>query len=83
MEYLSSGTQVLCYRLDGIPKEYDAYFNYPDDNSTQALARAMQMLCERYQQDRADEGKRNQNFIRKKKNPTVQTEKIVELFLQR
>lgn len=83
MEYLSSGTQVLCYRLDGIPKEYDAYFNYPDDNSTQALARAMQMLCERHQQDRVDEGKRNQNFIRKKKNPTVQTEKIVKLFLQR
>ena len=41
MEYLLSGVPVVAYKLDGIPDEYDAYFFYPEDNTPQALAKAL------------------------------------------
>lgn len=41
LEYLASGTPVLCYKLDGIPAEYDRYLVYPTDNNVKTLAEAI------------------------------------------
>lgn len=38
LEYLSTGKPVICYKLDGIPSEYDQFFNYPNNNTIEALA---------------------------------------------
>lgn len=37
MEYLLSGTPIVCYKLDGFLEEYDEYFYYPQDNDIQSL----------------------------------------------
>lgn len=42
LEYLASGTPVVAYRLDGIPKEYESYFLCPADNTVEALAEVIQ-----------------------------------------
>ena len=41
LEYLASGTPVICYRLDGIPAEYERYLVCPTDNNAEALADAI------------------------------------------
>ena len=37
MEYLSSGTPMIGYKLDGIPSEYYDYFYTIDDSSEKSL----------------------------------------------
>ena len=44
MEYLSSGTPMLGYKLDGIPDEYDRYINYFTEDSPKALSEAIQRI---------------------------------------
>lgn len=43
MEYLSTGNPVICYKLDGIPAEYDDYLFYVKDNTSKAIA---EKICE-------------------------------------
>jgi glycosyltransferase involved in cell wall biosynthesis len=42
LEYVYSGNPVVCRRLEGIPREYDHYLFYCDDESCSALAMAIQ-----------------------------------------
>ena len=37
VEYMLSGRPIVCYKLDGIPNEYDDYLNYVTDNSIESL----------------------------------------------
>lgn len=38
LEYLSTGNPVICYKLDGIPDEYDNYLFYIDNNDAKSIA---------------------------------------------
>ncbi len=44
IEYLSSGTPMLGYKLEGIPAEYYNYFYTVDDLTTQGLANKLQEI---------------------------------------
>ena len=41
IEYLMTGSPVVAYMLDGIPKNYQDFFEVPHSNDTQALAEAI------------------------------------------
>ena len=80
MEYLSSGTPLIAYKLDGIPDEYDEYINYPADSTLQALSNELVRVCEMRDEFRKDIGNKAKRFVLDEKNTNVQTKKIIKLF---
>ena len=78
MEYLSSGTPVIAYKLDGIPDEYDKYINFVTDNSPSALANAIVETCELSKNKRTLIGEKARAFVLEEKNYLVQTKKILD-----
>lgn len=81
MEYLLSGVPVVAYKLDGIPDEYDEYFYYVQDNTPQALSRALTEVCEDVSGRYEMTAKRAAEFVITQKNPKTQAKKIMELAL--
>lgn len=79
LEYLSSGTPVVAYKLDGIPDEYDPYIIYPENQSAEALAGALQSVCKMTDTQRRAIGKKNREFVLKEKNSKVQVQKILKM----
>lgn len=79
MEYLSSGTPVVAYKLDGIPDEYDDYINYVSDDTIEALASKLIEICELPQHERIEIGRRGRDFVLEEKNAKKQTKKILDL----
>ena len=45
LEYLSSGTPLIAYKLDGIPDDYDNCIFYVENNSIEALRDKMVEVC--------------------------------------
>lgn len=79
MEYLASGVPVVCYKLDGIPEEYDSYLNYVENDSPEALGAMLMQICGMDEAARIEMGKKGANFVLKNKNAVVQTRRILEL----
>ena len=79
MEYLLSGIPVIAYKLDGIPDEYDRYFYYVEDNTSQSLAKAIMDVCEDTSGVYERTALKAIEFIRTQKNPKKQAGKILEL----
>lgn len=78
MEYMASGTPVVMYKLDGIPKEYDEYLNYVENNSIESLKNKLVEICEQPTEIREQIGKKARDFILKEKNETTQAGKILK-----
>lgn len=79
LEYMSSGTPVLAYKLDGIPAEYDDYFfSIPDEEN--GFTRALQGVMDMTDAQREEMGQKAKRFVDEQKNPKAQCEKIVDLF---
>ncbi|XKH50453.1 glycosyltransferase [Chryseomicrobium palamuruense] len=79
MEYLSAGKPIICYKLDGIPKEYDDYLIYVEDNSIDALTQKIIDTCEKDSKILIEMGLKNREFVYNQKNSIVQTKKIINL----
>lgn len=79
LEYLSSGTPVIAYKLDGIPKEYDEFFFYIKDNSIESLSMTIKEVCKMSENDLLDKGKKALEFVSKNKNDIVQSKKILDM----
>lgn len=82
LEYLSSGTPLVAYKLDGIPDEYDEFIYYPKDSSKQELAESIAFICDMTKGTRHSIGNKNRCFVLENKNPLVQTEKIINLLVR-
>lgn len=79
MEYLASGRPVLGYRLDGIPREYDDYILYVEDNSVQTLQDKLIEICSLSAEKRMQIGEKSRKFILENKTPKKQCSKIVTM----
>ncbi len=79
MEYLASGTPVLCYKLDGIPDEYDPYLTYIKGDSVRDLAEAIDQSLSQETRILERQGKDGRNFVLSKKNPSSQGKKILSM----
>ncbi|MHB8963041.1 MAG: glycosyltransferase, partial [Saccharofermentanales bacterium] len=82
IEYLLSGAPVICYKLSGIPCDYDDYLIYVEDFSTNGLSDIIVEVCNMSENERAEIGKKNRQFVLEKKNHIIQTKRILDMILQ-
>lgn len=78
LEYMASGSPVLSSRLEGIPKEYENYIFFFDENNRESLAEKMREILDLSPEELAKKGEEARNFVLKKKNNVVQSAKIIE-----
>lgn len=79
MEYLASGTPTVMYRLGCMPKEYDDYVYYVDNEQVETLKNRLIEICEKPQKELDEFGAKARNFILTEKTPIIQCGKIIEL----
>ena len=79
IEYLSSGTPVIAYMLDGMPLEYRDYIISPENNSIQALTKVIEMVCQLSYLERKQIGDKGKYYVINEKNSKKQTKKIVDM----
>lgn len=78
LEYMSSGTPMLAYKLDGMPQEYDPYYFHIDDHD-RGLLEALKMIVDMDEVDRIRMGYEAYNFVKSKKNAREQCDRIHEM----
>jgi len=79
IEYLSSGTPTILYKLKGIPEEYYDYCYTCDSEGSQGLKNKIIEILNLSNDERNNMGEKAKNFILNNKNETVQSRKIIEL----
>lgn len=79
MEYLSSGTPTLLYRLPGIPDEYYNYCFNISNPGTETLKSKIEEILLIPKQDLILFGMKAQEFINTQKKSCVQTQKVLNL----
>lgn len=77
MEYMASGTPTLMSHLKSIPKEYDEYLFYFNDESIDGFCKQMIEVCEKSSEELEQFGRKASQFIMKYKTPKPQVEKII------
>ena len=82
LEYLRSGKPVLCYKLEGIPDDYDRYLQYITDSGSDGILQTIDRLAELSENDRNEIGASGRDFVLRAKNPHVQCEKLIALLRQ-
>ena len=82
MEYLASATPVLTTRLPGMPKEYNPYVNFIDEETPAGIARALRAVFARPAADLTRQGLAARDFVLKERNNRVQAGKILEMLKQ-
>ena len=79
MEYLASGTPTVMFHLACMPKEYDDYLFYVEEESTESLKNKLVEVCELPYEERQAFGHRASQFILTQKTPEKQCGKILEM----
>lgn len=79
MEYMSTGTPILTTDLEGIPREYQEYMNIFKDESIEGMTKTLEEILSKPKEELHQLGLKAREFVIKKKNNVVQTEKIIEL----
>ncbi len=81
LEYLRSGKPVLCYRLEGIPNDYDPYLYYIETDSN-GICRAVREVLALSEEERQQLGAAGRAYVLSQKNPHVQCERLMALLRQ-
>lgn len=77
MEYMLSAVPVLCYKLSGIPDEYDKYLHYIDRSIADSIVNLLE--CNRLAlREQALDGK---YFVLNEKNADAQVQKIIDMWI--
>ena len=79
MEYLSSGTPVIAYKLDGMPTEYDDYIQYVSGDTEVELTNELIKLCSKTNEENFTIGLKAKEFILNEKNASKQVRKVLQL----
>lgn len=79
IEYMRSGKPVLCYRLEGIPREYDEYLYYIQGKGPEGIQRSIRDLLGKSPMELRQRGEACRRFVREQKNPAAQCKKVVAL----
>lgn len=78
MEYMASGTPMIGYKLEGIPKEYFDYMYVPEGLDTKSMTDCMNCILTKTDKELAEKGYQACDFVRKNKNPLVQVKRILD-----
>ncbi|NLI22555.1 MAG: glycosyltransferase family 4 protein [Clostridiales bacterium] len=76
LEYMRSGKPVLCCRLEGIPREYDAYLRYIEPEDAAGIRDAVRALLSLPAAERERLGAQAREFVRTQKNSVAQGAKL-------
>ena len=79
MEYLQAGKVVIANKLSGMPDEYFNYIVVPENESIEALMKAIQKVLDMSAEQRELIGRRGKTFVLSQKNSYVQTGRMLEL----
>lgn len=77
LEYLRSAKPVVCYRLEGIPQEYDPYLYFIEGDGPEAIMRAVRKALSLPPEERQALGERARAFILANKTPAVQCRRLM------
>ena len=75
MEYLSSGTPMLGYKLEGIPEEYYNYYYTVDDLSDETLVKTIENIMSLPQETLDEKARLAYHFIMDNKTSEIQNDK--------
>lgn len=78
MEYMASGTPVLCAKLPGFPDEYDDYLYYFDESAEDGLDVALRQALDLDDATLDAFGQRAKSFVLKEKNHVRQAKRILD-----
>ena len=78
MEYMASGTPTLMSKLPCLPKEYEPYIYFFDDESVEGMKNKIIEICEKSQEELNEFGEKAAKFIHTQKNEIAQTKRIIE-----
>ncbi len=81
IEYLSSGTPMIGYKLSGMPREYVDHFYCISPNEG-GMKACMQKVMSLSEEERAKKGKEAFLFVTEQKGAVKQCEKIVSMFCE-
>ncbi len=76
LEYMRSGTPVLCCKLEGIPDAYDPYLTYITPQTAEGIRAAVQALLAVPEQERRAMGERTRDFVLREKNAQAQCARL-------
>ncbi len=79
IEYLSSGTPTILYKLKGIPEEYYNYCYTCDFEGAEGLTETIVRVLNIPSDERESMGEKAKKFILNNKNETIQSKKIIHL----
>lgn len=77
MEYLSSGTPMIGYKLDGIPKEYYSYYYTIEDTDEETLISTLNEVLTKSSLELNEKAMSAYNFIFREKSAKAQAAKIL------
>ena len=82
MEYLSSGTPMIGYKLAGIPEEYFKYYYTIDEMTEDALIEKIKNVLALNKEELEQKAREAYHFIMREKVAKVQVKKIVDFLKQ-
>lgn len=82
IEYMQSGRPVLCYKLDGIPDEYDKYLIYFKGNSVEDMKRDIEEIATLSEEVLANIGRKSKIFVETLKNNNYQMKRVLDCIIE-
>ncbi len=76
MEYMASGTPILTTRLPGMPKEYEAYCFFIEEENARGVRQALERVFSNSLPTLHEFGDRAKRFVLAEKNNVVQANKV-------
>lgn len=83
MEYMSSGRPVIMHKLEGIPEEYSEFYISPKSTDIDSLSECMESTLNINEDQLQRLGTKAMDFIFSEKNPKKQSQKILNLILEK
>lgn len=78
LEYLASGTPVVMYHLNCLPKEYDKHIYYIEEDSVEGIRKKLIEICNKPICELKLFGKEATQFIYDNKTPKPQMKKVID-----
>lgn len=79
MEYMMTARPVLCFKLPGMPDEYDEYLNYFEGEDIEKMAEDIVSICEKSEEELFSMGDKARQFVLENKNEYVQAKKMLDM----
>ena len=80
IEYISSGTPLVAFKLVGIPDEYNDYYYRIPEYEVDSFADLLKSLLNKSDEELSYFGRYAQKWVLENKNPKTQAEKILKIF---